>query len=88
MPTSTEAVNVSLIEATTILARKGRSIEAHLEQEFAAGDEVVLFEPKLNTLQSQGLSSMESILTQFQWKYVDTTSEFQQSAINFEAGHN
>ena len=62
MPKSAQAAKVSLTDTTTIPARKGRSIEASLEQGFAVGDEVV-FEPKVNTLQSHGLSSMESILT-------------------------
>ena len=62
MPKSTKAVKVSLIETTTTSARKGRFIEARLEQEFAANDKII-FEPNVNTLQSYGLSSMESILT-------------------------
>ena len=62
MPITYRAVKVSLIETATIPARKGCFIEASLEHEFAAGDEVV-FEPKMNTLQRHGLSSMSSILT-------------------------
>lgn len=62
IPKTTQAVKVSLIETATIPARKGRFIEASLEHKFAAGDEVV-FEPKVNTLQSHGLSSTSSILT-------------------------
>ena len=61
MPSSFKPVTVSLIE-TKIPARKGCFIEASLGQEFAANDRV-LFEPKLNTLQSYGLCPVESILT-------------------------
>lgn len=61
MSKTSQAVIVLLIETVTIPARKGRFIEASLEHEFAAGDEVV-FELEVNTLQSHGLSSMSLIL--------------------------
>ena len=57
MPKIFRAVKVALIETATIPARKGRFVEASLEHEFAAGDKVV-FEPKMNTLQSHRLSSV------------------------------
>ena len=41
MPKTSQAVKVSLIETATIPATKGRFLEASLEHEFAAGDEVV-----------------------------------------------
>ena len=86
MPKSTKTVKVSLIETTTIPARKGRFIEARLEQEFAANDKVI-FEPNVNTLPSYGLSSMESILTvHANGNVLIPLQDFQQSFTSPEAG--
>ena len=67
-------------------ARKGRFIEARLEQEFAANDKVI-FEPNVNTLPSYGLSSMESILTvHANGNVLIPLQDFQQSFTSPEAG--
>ena len=86
MPNSAKSVKVSLIEATTIPARKGRFIEASLDQELPAGAEVV-FEPKVNALQSYGLSSPESILSvNANGNLLIPLQNFRQNSTNLEAG--
>ena len=86
MPKSAKSVKVSLIEATTIPARKGRFIEASLDQELPAGAEVV-FEPKVNALQSYGLSSPESILSvNANGNLLIPLQNFRQNSTNLEAG--
>ena len=67
----------------TIPARKGCFIEASLEQDFAAGEEVVF----VNTLQSHGFSSMDSILTfSANGNLLILFWNFRQSSTNPEAG--
>ena len=86
MPKSAQAVKVSLIETATIPTRKGHFIEDSLEEQFAVGEEVV-FEPKVNTLHSDGLSSIESILTvNANGNLLIPLQNFRQSSTNPEAG--
>ena len=47
----------------------------------------MVFEPKMNTLQSHGLSTMESILTvNANGNVLISLQNFRQSAVNIEAG--
>ena len=86
MPKSARVAKVSLIETTTIPPRKGRFIEACLDQKLIAGEKV-LFEPKLDTLKNLGLSSMESLLTvNAAGNLLIPLQNFQQSPTNAESG--
>ena len=57
-----ETAKVSLVETSTIPARKGRFLEAIIEPILSNGVQL-LFEPTVQTLQPEGVSAQDVLLT-------------------------
>ena len=75
-----------LIETSVVTARKGRFLEAQIDNTFEKGQDLIL-EPRVCTLKELGLSFQESMLTvQSNGKLLIPLQKYRGEQISFDQG--